>query len=153
MSMPFTTITKEIQWNMGHRIPNHKSKCKNIHGHRYKLLAEFEAPICKIKGDSSEGMVVDFSDVKQLLMKYVHDELDHGFMWYTNDEMMITFFNKNRSQKNIRVSFIPTAENIANWLFIIIESELIKIPSLKHVKLKTITIFETPTSSATVKFN
>jgi len=38
-------IAKEFKWEMGHRLPEHFGQCKNIHGHSYKMLVEFEGEI------------------------------------------------------------------------------------------------------------
>ncbi|MBI4225594.1 6-carboxytetrahydropterin synthase [Candidatus Roizmanbacteria bacterium] len=38
-------ITKIIEFDMGHRIPNHKSQCRNLHGHRYKLEVNLEGDV------------------------------------------------------------------------------------------------------------
>ena len=45
-------VVKIIQWDMGHRVMNHRSICKGLHGHRYK--AEIS-----IKGDSPQK-TIDF---------------------------------------------------------------------------------------------
>ena len=38
-------VAKEFKWEMGHRLPEHFGNCKNIHGHSYKMIAEFEGEI------------------------------------------------------------------------------------------------------------
>ena len=62
----------------GHRVPNHKSKCKHLHGHRYRFEAEIEGDVVDVEGVSEEGMLMDFSDVKSILMEHVHDVIDHA---------------------------------------------------------------------------
>jgi 6-pyruvoyltetrahydropterin/6-carboxytetrahydropterin synthase len=32
------TITRKLEFDAGHRIPDHNSQCRNLHGHRYTLL-------------------------------------------------------------------------------------------------------------------
>jgi 6-pyruvoyltetrahydropterin/6-carboxytetrahydropterin synthase len=59
-------ITKIIERDMGHRVLNHKSKCSNLHGHRYKAYITMEGEIIQAKGDTNEGMVIDFSDIKAI---------------------------------------------------------------------------------------
>ena len=68
-------ITRYIQWDMGHRIPNHQGKCKNPHGHRYKLEVRISGPINSSPGSSSEGMILDFGHVDHILKKNIYHGL------------------------------------------------------------------------------
>ena len=112
-----TTVTKIIEWDAGHRVPNHKSKCHNLHGHRYKMELTLSGPLIDISGDSSEGMVFDFGDIKKVMTEKVHDVLDHGFIWYDKDPVMINVVVLSKGMKYILVNFIPTAENLAKWCY------------------------------------
>ena len=38
-------LTRRIGIDMGHRVPDHGSKCRNPHGHRYEILATCEGPV------------------------------------------------------------------------------------------------------------
>jgi 6-pyruvoyltetrahydropterin/6-carboxytetrahydropterin synthase len=139
-------ITKTIEIDMGHRIPNHKSKCKNIHGHRYKIEVGVNDKLITKKGDSSEGMVIDFGDLKEIMITQIDNKFDHGFCIYEKDEFWI-FFNQLRKeydQKIIITDFIPTVENLSKHWY-----ELIK-PRLNDlgIKIKYIKVWETPTSTA-----
>lgn len=78
--MPIAEATKTVEWDMGHRVPNHKSKCKNVHGHRYKAEVTVRGEIIPEEGISDEGMVIDFSDVKAIVNSICDGELDHGYM-------------------------------------------------------------------------
>ena len=140
-------ITKKIEWDMGHRIPNHKSKCRNPHGHRYVLEITVEGDIISEKGKSSEGMVIDFSDIKNILTSEVHDICDHGFMYWENDLEMSEFFHNHTDFKSIKVSFIPTAECISQWVFDCLNTKLQKFYK-KSLTLVKVQLWETPTSSA-----
>jgi len=103
-------ISRQIEWDMGHRVTNHKSKCRNLHGHRYKAEICVEGKLVNINGSSDEGMVMDFGDIKELANKYIHDILDHGFMVWVKDKPVAEFFKKNPDQKHIFVPFIPKGE-------------------------------------------
>lgn len=142
------TITKVIEWDMGHRIPYHNSKCRNLHGHRYRLEVTASGELCNKKGDSSEGMVFDFGDLKKVMMLKIHDVLDHSFMWYKEDKIYITIESilKYHNQKVVIVDFIPTAENICNWIY----HEMIRYEIFinKGLILENIKLFETPNSWA-----
>lgn len=140
-------ITKHIEIDMGHRIPNHKSKCFNFHGHRYKIEVGVDDKVITTKGVADEGMVIDFSDLKNIMIEEIDQKLDHGFMIYCEDPFIKWFLERKEKEfmKVIPVDFIPTAENIAKDLFDTLRLKLEGINiSINHVK-----VWETPTSTAT----
>ena len=71
-----TTIRRYVETDTGHRVPNHKSKCRHLHGHRYRFEAEIEGDVVTVTGVSDEGMLMDFSDISRVLMEHVHDVID-----------------------------------------------------------------------------
>ena len=132
---------------MGHRVPNHKSKCRNFHGHRYVFEVGVDDVIIGTKGMSSEGMVIDFSDLKEVMMETIDERLDHGFMMYRDDKHIKAFSRMaiDDQLKLIVVPFIPTAENIAKYIFFEMKEELMRY----KIKIKHVKVWETPTSTAT----
>lgn len=140
-------ISKQIEWDMGHRVTNHKSKCRNLHGHRYRAEVTVEGNLINISGSPDEGMVIDFGDLKEMATKYVYDVLDHGFMFWDKDKLLINFFKKNKDQKHIIVPFVPTSENIAAWIFVQLDKR-IKDKYKTGLKLYSVKLWETPTSAA-----
>jgi len=138
-------ITKLIEWDMGHRIPNHKNKCRNPHGHRYKMELTLSATLNTESGSSSEGMVVDFDDVKEHINKTIYEKLDHAFMVSRDDNIMTDFFkrNHNESFKVVYVPFIPTVENICRWCY-----EELTNCFPENIEIIKIRVYETPTSWA-----
>lgn len=138
-------ISKQIELDMGHRVPNHKSKCKNLHGHRYKIEGGVEGIVNTTSGESDEGMVIDFSDLKDIMTTNIHDVYDHGFMMYEKDIFSDYFFKLQQQGQNIHfVPFIPTAENLAKHWYELIEEPL----RGKNMSLKYLKVWETPTSTA-----
>ncbi|MDD9950847.1 MAG: 6-carboxytetrahydropterin synthase [Zetaproteobacteria bacterium] len=137
-------ITKIIEWDMGHRIPNHDSLCRFPHGHRYRLEATVTGKICDRQGDSSEGMVVDFGLLKQILKVQVHDRLDHKFVYHVEDRVVADWASAHFPAGSCAVDFIPTAENLVNWCRILVEPHLTPL-GLQIVRLR---LFETPNSWA-----
>jgi 6-pyruvoyltetrahydropterin/6-carboxytetrahydropterin synthase len=145
--MTVCAISKEIEFDAGHRVPNHKSKCRNPHGHRYKVQAVLIGSIVEEPGASDEGMLVDFSDLKTILTEKVHDVLDHGFIVYEGDRAMRILFEQGESWKVIIFPYIPTAENIARWIWDQIVGE-INGRFRGNLELQSIRVWETPTSAA-----
>lgn len=140
-------VTKSIEIDMGHRVPNHKSKCRNLHGHRYKIEVGVDDKVVSTKGSSDEGMVIDFSDLKAVMVKVLDDVYDHSFTIYEKDELIAEFLHwkDGLGMKINVVDYIPTAENLAaNWYYWL-RKELDEM----NIRIHHVTVWETPTSSAT----
>jgi len=132
------SIMKQIRWSMGHRLSKeYKGKCKNVHGHEY--LCEIE--ICSLDLDKYD-FVVDFGVVKKVVKKWIDDNLDHGFMVWKSDIEMLNFLIRNK-QKHFVVDENPTAEVIAKLIYEVGEKSF-----SKRLKIKKVTVWETPSSWA-----
>ena len=140
-------ITKIIQWDMGHRILNHRSVCRGLHGHRYKAEITVQGNLVDSSNHSDHGMVMDFADIKYIAKTEIHDKLDHGFMVWENDHELIKFFNHSPGHKMVKVPFTSTAENVAQYIFDTLSKEL-NIKFDKGLKLSSVKLWETPTSYA-----
>ena len=140
-------IGKVIQWDMGHRVLNHRSICKGLHGHRYKAEICVEGKLIEKSGVSEEGMVIDFSDIKKTAQKLIQEELDHAFMVWDKDEELLEFFKHSRGHKPVIVPFTPTAENVAAYIFHILKDKFSDIYKT-GLHLQSIKLWETPTSYA-----
>jgi len=101
-------VAKEFRWEMGHRLPEHFGLCKNIHGHSYKMIVEFEGEL------NEQGMVIDYYDVEKIINPLI-EKLDHAFMVCRDDKVVLEFLNKLNSKK-VLIDFESTAENICNYL-------------------------------------
>ena len=113
-----TRIRRWVETDTGHRVPNHKSKCRHMHGHRYRWEAELEGDVVTLGGVSDEGMLMDFSDVSAILNEYIHDVVDHAFIVYEGDqEALVALSHMGDEHRTLVVPFIPTAENLAKWAF------------------------------------
>jgi 6-pyruvoyltetrahydropterin/6-carboxytetrahydropterin synthase len=141
-------ISKKIEWCMGHRLPNHKGKCVNLHGHQYVLEVVLEGEVNAVNDSPSVGMVMDYGDLKNILDKEVHDVCDHAFMVAESDDLMMGFYKKNHQLKHVVVPFESTAENIAGWIFEKLNNEIGKLPG--KMALVSVQLWETPYNSARV---
>jgi 6-pyruvoyltetrahydropterin/6-carboxytetrahydropterin synthase len=138
-----TTVTRRLEWDMGHRLEDHESKCRNLHGHRYAVELTLAGPVVTERGNSERGMVADFGRAKALLSTLL-EEWDHGMMLSSTDPFLLVF--KALPTKVITVEFAPTAENIASAIFKYASDKLYGSP----VEVVTVTVWETPTCRATV---
>ena len=106
-------ITTRLEFDAGHRIPCHKSQCKNLHGHRYAMEITLSGDIIQQENSSDNGMVMDFSDVKAIAKKSVVDVWDHAFLVYKGDAEILNFLNTLPNNKTVVMNSVPTAENMA----------------------------------------
>ncbi len=106
-------ITTRMEFDSGHRIPNHKSSCKNLHGHRYAIEVTLKGDIIDKENDSDYGMVMDFKDAKELIRKTIVEPWDHAFIVFEQDLEVINFLNTLDDHKTVILKKVPTAENMA----------------------------------------
>ena len=143
-----TRIRRWVETDTGHRVHNHKSKCRHMHGHRYRWEAELEGDVVTQEGVSEEGMLMDFSDVSTILNQYVHDVVDHAFIVYEGDkEALAALSQMGDEHRTLIVPFIPTAENLAKWAFEQVESRISSSYG-NSLKLHAFHVRETPKSWA-----
>ena len=140
-------IGKVIQWDMGHRVLNHRSVCRGLHGHRYKAEICVEGNLVEKENVSEEGMVIDFADIKKTAQKFIQEELDHAFMVWDKDEELLEFFKKSKGHKPVIVSFTPTAENVAAYIYANLKDKFADVFNT-GLRLHSIKLWETPTSYA-----
>lgn len=140
-------ITTRLEFDAGHRIPNHKSQCRNLHGHRYALEITLSGDIIQTESASENGMVMDFSDVKRIAREYVADVWDHAFLVYEHDHAVKTFLNSLPDHKTVVFKQVPTAENMAAEAFRILNHQY-QDTFGNHLKLERVRLYETPNSWA-----
>ena len=124
-------IAKEFRWEMGHRLPEHFGLCKNIHGHSYKMIVEFEGELDK------NQMVIDYYDVEKIINPVI-EKLDHSFMVNKDDKIVLEFLEKMNSKKVV-VDFNSTAENICSYLL----SEIKKCSLPSNISSVKVRVYET----------
>ena len=140
-------ITIRLEFDAGHRIPNHKSQCRNLHGHRYALEITLSGDIIHASNASDDGMVMDFSDVKKIARESVVDVWDHAFLVFKEDKVILDFLNSLPSHKTVIFPSVPTAENMAAEAFKILKSQYKDIYG-NHLTLERVRLYETPNSWA-----
>jgi 6-pyruvoyltetrahydropterin/6-carboxytetrahydropterin synthase len=137
-------ITKQFSFETGHALYGYDGKCKNVHGHSYRLdVTVIGTPIAE-NTNVKFGMVIDFTDLKKIVKEEIVDVFDHA-----------TVFNKNtphvelakeladRDHNVILVDYQPTSE-----MMVIDFAEKIKLRLPKKIKLHSLKLQETATSFA-----
>ena len=140
-------ISRAFEWDMGHRVTNHASLCKNPHGHHYRMLVSVTGVIDEREGTTTQGMVVDFGTLKQLIDEAIVDMYDHSFVYWSKDDVMRRFADENPDFRMYGLSFVPTAERLVEFFAEEIKRVLQK--KLPALRLSGVELFETPKSSAT----
>jgi len=144
------TITKRFSWAMAHMLENHDGLCKSLHGHEYQMDVTIRRMgRTMINDNSSKGMVLDFSKLKEIVNEVIISKLDHAFAYNFNNKLSseIGLFLANKNMKVFPFPFRTTAENMAIWIMTTLNIELIKL----KVKCCKVALWETPTSYAVVE--
>ncbi|MFV8823637.1 6-carboxytetrahydropterin synthase QueD [Thauera sp. WH-2] len=136
-------ITRRLEFDAGHRIPDHASQCRHLHGHRYALEVTLSGSIIKADGAPVNGMVMDFADVKRIANELVVSRWDHAFLAYRGDSIVIEFLASMPGHKTIVLDVVPTAENLAAEAFRILEPAYHDVYG-NDLRLERVRLYETP---------
>ncbi|HJN53881.1 MAG TPA: 6-carboxytetrahydropterin synthase [Flavobacteriaceae bacterium] len=135
-------ITKKFTFEAGHALYGYDGKCKNVHGHSYKLYVTVIGRPIKEKDNVKYGMVIDFSDLKSIVKKEVIGNFDHSIIFNQNTphiELAKTL--KSQGHKVLLVNYQPTSEGM-----IIDIANKISNALPENIKLHSLKLQETDTS-------
>ncbi|WP_230968927.1 6-carboxytetrahydropterin synthase QueD [Nitrogeniibacter aestuarii] len=136
-------ITRRLEFDAGHRIPDHASQCKHLHGHRYVLEISLTGDIIQKAGDPANGMVMDFGEIKHIAKRELVDHWDHAFLAYRHDTPIVNFLASLPDHKTVLLDAVPTAENLALIAFRILDAHYTDSFG-NHLRLERVRLFETP---------
>ena len=136
-------ITRRLEFDAGHRIPDHASQCRHLHGHRYALEVTLSGEIIHADGLAVNGMIMDFGDVKRIASELVVSRWDHAFLVYRGDTLIADFLASLPEHRTVVLDVVPTAENLAAEAFRILD------PGYRdcygnQLRLERVRLFETP---------
>jgi 6-pyruvoyltetrahydropterin/6-carboxytetrahydropterin synthase len=140
-------ITRRLEFDAGHRIPNHNSQCKHLHGHRYAIEITLSGEIIATEGASEQGMVMDFSDVKRIAKEKVVDAWDHAFLVYRGDRAVCDFLAGMPGHKTVVLDVVPTAEHLTQAAFAILDAAYQDVYG-NNLRLERVRLYETPNNWA-----
>ncbi len=103
-------VTRQIDFCYGHRLLNYDGKCKYLHGHNGRAVIAIEANAL-----DDRGMVLDFSDIKNIVSRWIDDHLDHRTLLHRADPLVEVL--QAHGQPVFLMDANPTAENIARLIF------------------------------------
>ncbi len=137
--MSIIRITKEFRFEGAHALTDYDGKCRHIHGHSYRLFVTLKGtPLLEINHPKS-GMVLDFSELKNIVNKLIIDPFDHALI--LREDARLVDEIKEAYQNVIVVGFQPTCENLTVYFAGLIHDNLPEMLELQSIKL-----YETPTS-------
>jgi 6-pyruvoyltetrahydropterin/6-carboxytetrahydropterin synthase len=143
------SITRRLEFDSGHRIPNHDGQCRHLHGHRYAIEVTLTGEVADHPGKADDGMVLDFGDIKKLTNQYVVEKWDHAFLVAKEDEGLVAFLASLPNHKTVVMDHVPTVENLANTAFAILQPVFAKAFG-GRLELSGIRLYETPNCWADV---
>jgi 6-pyruvoyltetrahydropterin/6-carboxytetrahydropterin synthase len=107
-------VTKEFSFEMAHALWNYDGPCRNVHGHSYRLFVTLYGKPLEEKDNPKNGMVIDFSDLKNIVKKEIVDVFDHSVV-------VSRYFDKEKTDmfsalfgNTVLVDYQPTCENLVS---------------------------------------
>jgi len=137
-------ITKQFTFETGHALYGYDGKCKNVHGHSYKLSVTVIGTPITDTSNVKYGMVIDFGDLKKIVKQEIVDVFDHATVFNKNTpHVELAEELENRGHQVILVDYQPTSENM-----VIDFANKIKRRLPEGIALHSLKLQETQTSFA-----
>jgi 6-pyruvoyltetrahydropterin/6-carboxytetrahydropterin synthase len=137
-------ITKQFNFETGHALYGYDGKCKNVHGHSYKLSVTVIGQPISDTSNVKYGMVIDFGDLKKIVKEEIVDIFDHATVFNKNTpHIELAKELQDRGHHVILVDYQPTSE-----MMVIDFADKIKKRLPNHINLHSIKLQETETSFA-----
>ena len=106
-------ITKQFNFETGHALYGYDGKCKNVHGHSYKLSVTVIGRPITDTNNVKYGMVIDFGDLKKIVKEQIVDVFDHATVFNKNTpHIELANELQSRGHDVILVDYQPTSENM-----------------------------------------
>ncbi len=118
-------VSKEFTFDAAHHLHCYEGKCKNLHGHTYKVIFGISGFVDEI------GLVIDFGDIKEIWKREIEIYLDHRYL------------NETLPKMN------TTAENMVVWIYEKMRKSMNnRSEQYNDVRVEFVRLYETPTSYA-----
>ena len=137
-------ITKQFSFETGHALYGYDGKCKNVHGHSYKLSVTVIGKPILDNTNVKFGMVIDFTDLKAIVREEIVDVFDHATVFNQNTpHVELAQELSSRGHHVILVDYQPTSENM-----VVDFSNKIKKRLPTNIQLHSLKLQETESSFA-----
>ncbi len=130
---------KQFTFDMAHMLDGHDGKCQNLHGHTYILQVEVSGSLHE--HGAKKGMVMDFSDLKDIVKTHILDKMDHAFIYDTSSERETQVANllNQLNSKTYGINTRTTAEEMTRHIFQVLKQDA-------HLPVSLVRLWETPSS-------
>lgn len=129
-------LTKTFNLEMAHALYGYDGPCRNIHGHSYTLHVTVIGKTIADETNPKCGMVMDFSELKQIVQSSIIDRFDHALVLNENSPYKDLARKEEPLGKTLLVRYQPTCENVLLEFARLIQSRLPPAVSLHRVKLR-----------------
>lgn len=119
--MPTATIAKQFTFDAAHSLPNSDGPCKRLHGHTYHVTVVARGRTQPVDGRAEEGMVVDFTRIKEVFKRRVEALCDHQYLnetvpvERTTAELLATWMLRELREELPQVAAVRVAETPTSW--------------------------------------
>jgi len=104
-------ITKQFSFETGHALYGYDGKCRNVHGHSYKLSVTVIGTPISDNNNVKFGMVIDFGDLKKIVKSEIVDVFDHATVFNKNTpHVELAKELSDRGHNVLLVDYQPTSE-------------------------------------------
>lgn len=128
------SCTRRLEFDAAHRVLRHESKCRHLHGHRYRVELT-----CSAHALDDIGRIIDFGVIKEICGTWLDTYWDHGTILHQEDKELIELCRRN-AWKVYVLPENPTAEVMAHHLLDLFTALL----KSKQVTLLKVVVWETP---------
>lgn len=123
-------VSKEFTFDAAHHLHCYEGKCKNLHGHTYKVIFGISGFV------DDRGLMMDFGDIKEIWKNEIEIYLDHRYL------------NETLPPMN------TTAENMVVWIYEKMQEAVSteeRQQLYRGARVEFVKLYETPTSYAEVR--
>ncbi|MGM0900713.1 MAG: 6-carboxytetrahydropterin synthase QueD [Bacillota bacterium] len=120
-------VSKEFTFDASHHLHNYEGKCKNLHGHTYRVIFGISGYV------DDRGLMIDFGDIKEIWKSEIEIFLDHRYLNETLPPMNTTAENMVVWIYEKMLDALKTEENMEKY---------------KGARVEFVRLYETPTSYA-----
>ncbi|GHT73622.1 6-carboxytetrahydropterin synthase QueD [Bacteroidia bacterium] len=135
------TITKEFSFEMSHQLEGYEGKCRNVHGHSYRLFVSVCGTPIATPNHPCCGMIMDFAELKKIVETQIISVFDHALTLKKDSSLQKTL--QSTDTHIVTVDYQPTCENL---VLDFVQRLQNKLP--QNVQLWQLKLYETATSCA-----
>ncbi|MDD3589033.1 MAG: 6-carboxytetrahydropterin synthase [Thermoguttaceae bacterium] len=124
------TVAREFSFSYGHRLYRYEGKCRRLHGHNAEVCVEID-----MRELDEQGMALDFVSLKEIVGKWIDDELDHRVFLAKDDPIAQTLLDAG--EPVVLVDGNPTAELLAKLIYDYVESQGLNVTRVDFWETKS----------------